>query len=392
VNLRVRPAFVMFRSSLLPARARLPGSASVVHLSRVAASALSLGFVLPLFLGVSASVAMSIHTADVSPSPTGSASASPGVPSTTAVDARASFGIGTTSKGRFDARSGIVIRQERGSSYDDTVAVVNLSKFPLKIRVYAVDVVNSANGDLAPMPYSAPHSDASAWVTLHSPGNIEQVEVPALGKVELPLTIRIPDTALVGDHLVGLMASLTSAATTSGELATKIDLEQRVGIRLAIRVAGELVPAMEISDLRADYVGTANPVGLGSVQLSYVVKNTGNVRLGAKQAARIHGPVGSAATSADLPTIPILMPGGSATVSVLVPGVTPVGYMTADLTVIPVAAQGDSDPGFTVVTSATSFYAVAWPLAAVVVLIAPVVALTVVRPRLRAARLSGRHG
>ncbi|CAB4852672.1 unannotated protein [freshwater metagenome] len=218
------------------------------------------------------------------------------------------------------------------------------------------------------------------------------MEVPALGKVELPLTIRIPDTALVGDHLVGLMASLTSAATTSGELATKIDLEQRVGIRLAIRVAGELVPAMEISDLRADYVGTANPVGRGSVQLSYVVKNTGNVRLGAKQAARIQGPVGSAATSADLPTIPILMPGGSATVSVLVPGVTPVGYMTADLTVIPVAAQGDSDPGFTVVTSATSFYAVAWPLAAVVVLIAPVVALTVVRPRLRAARLSGRHG
>lgn len=260
--------------------------------------------------------------------------------------------------------------QARGATVNDEVTVVNLSPLPLTLDVYPVDVYNDVNGNLEPQVAAAKPTDAGAWVTMRTPAGKRTLVLPGRGTLVVPISVKIPKNAAVGDHLAGLMVSLTAKGQSAGDKATPVNLEQRVGVRLSIRVAGQLKPELTISDVDPTYTGSLTPWGRGSAQVTYVVTNTGNVKLGGHQKVAINGLFGAAAAPLDVNDLPVLLPGGTATVTVQVPNVAPMGLLSADVTVVPAAAQGDAVPELAVATASAKFWAIPWTLLALVLLVA----------------------
>jgi hypothetical protein len=276
------------------------------------------------------------------------------------------FGIGPSTKEQVDRRPNYNMLAPRGGEVKDELAVVNLTYQPLTLNLYAADGLNSADGSFTLQPGYVKPTDTAKWVTFGGRGSKGFIVLQPREKVYVPFTVHIPEDAFVGDHLGGIVASLVSQGSTPGDRNTNIKLEQRVGIRLGVRVAGVLTPKMEISDVSASYAGTVNPFGKGTATVTYKIKNTGNVRLGGQQEVTVHGLIGSTSSAGKLADVPLLLPGSTAQVSVTVPDVSPVFYETADVTVNGVGAAGDADPPVEVATASTNFWAIPWTALAAV--------------------------
>ena len=338
-------------------------------------------------LSLSAAPALAASTSP-SPSPKPSGSASAGSGSATAGASVVTFGIGPSTKQQVDRRPNYNMLSPRGGVVKDELAVVNLTYQPLTLNLYAADGLNSADGSFTLQPgYVAP-KDTAKWVTFGGRGAKGFIVLQPREKAYVPFTVHIPKDAFVGDHLGGIVASLVSQGSTPGDRNTNIKLEQRVGIRLGVRVAGVLTPKMEISDVTASYAGTVNPFGKGTATITYKIKNTGNVRLGGQQEVTVHGLVGPTASAGQLADIPLLLPGNTAQVSVTVPDVSPFFYEAADVTVNGLGAAGDADPPVEVATASTNFWAIPWTALAAL-LTAAAVAAGVVRSRRGPGQASG---
>jgi hypothetical protein len=324
----------------------------VLRISKFLAAAATVSII--TLTGSPAFAASSTPSPAPSPNPSGStATDSAGKPVVT-------FGIGPSKNHQVDRRPNYNMLSPKGGQVADEVAVVNLTYQPLTLNLYAADGLNAADGSLALQPGYVKPADAAAWVTFGGRGAKGYVNLAPREKAYIPFVVHIPKDAYVGDHLAGIVASLVSEGTTPGERGTNVKFEQRVGIRLGVRVAGVLKPGLEIKDLHADYAGTVNPFGKGNVTVTYTVTNIGNVRLGGQQEVSVHGLVGPTAYASKLANVPMLLPGNSAKVTVTVPEVTPVGYMTADVSVSGLAVAGDADPASEVASASTNFWAVAW--------------------------------
>ena len=139
-----------------------------------------------------------------------------------------------------------------------------------------------------------------------------------------------------------VIVSLTGLV--KGKSGQRVHLEQRVATRVVVRVGGKLVPKLAIDDLHAVYSGVINPLGSGSVTVTYVVRNTGNVILGGSQQVSTHGLFGTTTKAPRVPTVPALLPGGSFHVRVHVPDVFPELRMSANVRIAPEGLQGELDP------------------------------------------------
>ena len=328
----------------------------VLRMSKLLAAAATISII--VLTGSPALAASSTPSPAPSPNPSGSsATDAAGKPVVT-------FGIGPSKNKQVDRRPNYNMLSPKGGLVSDEVAVVNLTYQPLTLNLYAADGLNADDGSLTLQPGYVKPKDAAAWVTFGGRGAKGYVKLAPREKVYVPFVVHVPKTAYVGDHLAGIVASLVSEGTTPGERGTNVKLEQRVGIRLGVRVAGVLTPGLEVKDLQAAYAGTVNPFGKGNVTVTYTVTNTGNVRLGGQQEVSVHGLIGPIAAAGQLANVPMLLPGNSAKVSVTVPDVTPVGYMTADVSVSGLAVAGDADPATEVASASTNFWAIAWTLLA----------------------------
>src|SRR5690606_9857244 len=162
--------------------------------------------------------------------------------------------------------------------------------------------------------------------------------------------------ATPGDHPAGVTASLE---TVSGQ----VRVQNRVGVRLNIRVTGDYVAKVAVTGVRAEYVGSWNPFAAGSVEVTYTVANEGNVRLVTDNqvlTSTLAGENGwndpSAARSREL------MPGGSRTYVARVPGAWPLGPIATTVTAVPSPA-GEPLPGVAAQQAAvgTTVWALPWP-------------------------------
>jgi hypothetical protein len=300
-----------------------------------------------------------------SPSPSPSASGSAGADA--AGKPVVTFGIGPSKNHQVDRRPNYNMLSPKGGLVSDEVAVVNFTYQPLTLNLYAADGLNADDGSLTLQPGYVKPKDAAKWVTFGGRGSKGYVLLAPREKVYVPFVVKIPKDAYVGDHLAGIVASLVSEGTTPGKLdepGTNVKLEQRVGIRLGVRVAGVLNPALEVKDLAATYAGSLNPFGKGTATVTFTVTNKGNVRLGGMQEVSVHGLIGPTATAGNLANVPMLLPGNSAKVTVTVPDVTPVGYETVDVSINGLAVAGDADPAVEVASASTNFWAIPWTLLA----------------------------
>ena len=311
-----------------------------------------------------------------SPSPSPSPSASSTTPPATVT-----YGLGPSTKGELDLRTGYSLLSTRGGTVKDEVAVVNLSDVPLTLNLYAVDAVTGADGEVGLQPASAKLTDAATWVTFSTPTGKGFVRLKPKQTVYVPIRVKIPKNAPVGDHLAGVVVSTVAKGATPGERGSEVTLEQRVALRLAVRVAGQLKPELTIEGLGARYSGTLNPLGSGSALVTYTVRNTGNVRLGGRQSVQVSGLLGGAVEAGEVPDVPVLLPGGSATFTVPVSDVTPQVLMTATVRVFPLAAEGDANPPTLAVTATTQFWAMPWLLLAALLLLILLLAVLLRRRR-----------
>ena len=92
-------------------------------------------------------------------------------------------------------------------------------------------------------------------------------------------------------------------------------VEHRAGSRVYVRVAGPINPSLVIDSLHAQYHRSLMaPLG-GDLDVTYMVRNAGNVRLSAHQVLEAAGPLGIPLGDAKPDDVPELLPGSSITLT-----------------------------------------------------------------------------
>ena len=326
-----------------------------------------------------------------SPSPSASSSASPS-PTAKAAPSKATWGIGpakTLSVGHYEVdadRASFKWFVTPGGELSDHVAIVNLSATPLTLRVYTRDAENDTDGKLQLQPFSGKPTDAATWITVGLPGGAASFIIPARSTAYLPVTLNIPANASPGDHTAGIISSLTAQVTGAGAQTINPDLEQRVAVPVQIRVSGAVNARLGVRSVHPSYAQALNPIGHGRTTITYTVANTGNVNLGAHASLVVTSWLG-ASIHVPVANIPVLLPGGSDTVTVELRGVLPEVFMNAKVSLAPLVPTSDVDPNIVASGNSKHFLAIPWMLIGIILLI--IVAFWGYR---RMRRGSGKHG
>lgn len=251
------------------------------------------------------------------------------------------------------------------------MALLNYSSVPLTLQVYARDAVETTGGGFGLLPAAATSRGVGAWIT--GPPGDAAVQVPpetAPGKPSqtvVPFTLQVPADAQPGDHVGGILATLqTEGKNSSGQ---EVILDQRVGTRVFVRVSGQIVPKVTVTSVDANYGGTINPFGQGTVDVHYTVNNAGNVDLGLTgQSVTVSGLVADT-HHVQLGDIQLLLPGSSVSEVAVVHGVWPQIRLHSTVTVLPVIVNGTGVEPVEAVSASASGWAVPWALLVVILVI-----------------------
>jgi hypothetical protein len=294
---------------------------------------------------------------DSSPSPQPSASGS-----ATTSGKELTFGIQPATGHAADARPFFSWAATPGGLLTDRVALLNYSSRPVRLDVYPTDAYTARDGGYGLLAGDVRPVDAGSWITIA--GRTKNVRVPAAtaqqpGQRIVRVTAKVPADAAPGDHDAGILAVLTSTGQDSS--GAQVRLEQRVGTRVFLRVAGDVRPELTVHNLHATYHASLNPFHAGSVDLTYTLVNTGNVNVAARGSATVSGLFG-AHTVGNTPQTPLLVPGGTLAVRVSVPGIWPQIWMKGSVEVVAAPVGADSLPAIPPAMARTSFWAIPWLL------------------------------
>ncbi|MGW6004797.1 WxL protein peptidoglycan domain-containing protein [Oerskovia enterophila] len=239
------------------------------------------------------------------------------------------FSVTTATSDGPDKRRIFDFVAEPGEQIQDQVAVSNHGASPVTFTMVANDGLFTPMGKFDIRTSDQEPQDSGGWFEVQP-----TVDVPAGETVVVPFTITVPEGATPGDHPAGIVATITSASTAAGP---GVGVESRVGVRVNLRVPGEVAPSLALTDVRATYEPSWNPFAPGSVRVAYDVTNDGNLRVGAEQQAHVTGPFGIGDTVIDRGTegVEELIPGTSRSTALAVAGIWPVGPVTTEVTVTP---------------------------------------------------------
>lgn len=272
-----------------------------------------------------------------------------------------------------------------GVTLVDALVVTNYGDEPLELGVYAADGFLTPDGSLDILPSGEPSTELGSWITLTT----DVVTLPAGESAEVPFDLTVPADVQPGDYAAGIVAAMRV------ESATGVVTERRLGSRVLLRVAGDLAPALTISDVSVDYESTLNPFAAGTTAVTFTLENTGNTRIDPNAVVTVSGPFGIAPLRVGAGDVPELLPGTSIARVVQVPGVFPLGVLTADVTasadvVERPGAEASQLPVVAPVDGSSSVVAIPWMILAIVLLL---IALIIwrVRARRRAKRARQRE-
>lgn len=290
------------------------------------------------------------------------------------------WAVRTASNAYGNERPRFTYTLNRGESVDDALVVANRGTSALELVVYAADGYTTDSGEFDVRTQDDESAGVGAWV---DPVR-DTVTIEAGEQVEVPFSLTVPDAATPGDYAGAIVTSLTRPDEEQG-----VNVDQRLGVRVDLHVAGATAPALVVEDARVGYSGSLNPFASGDATVTYTLHNTGNVIMSARQAASVAGPFGwLPADAGDVAAPPDLLPGESWQVTVPVDGVVPLLRVTAHATVTPVFTEpSGSQTALQPVAVTALGWAVPWAaLALLVVLAALVVGATLLRRRLRSRR------
>ena len=257
------------------------------------------------------------------------------------------------------SRSNLSYSLAPGVSIDDSVTLWNYSDNPIAFDVYATDAYNTKAGDFTLLNTGEQPKDVGAWIKVGT----SKITVPGKTSVQIPITMSLPADATPGDHTGGIVATSTTPGIDNA--GNQVLLDRRVGTRIYLRVDGPLRPKLEVESIETDYSDALNPLA-GSVDVTYRVRNTGNVRLSAHQRVDVDDLFGSAA-GRRLRDLPELLPGNAVTVTTHLDDIAATVRITSDVTLKPFSPTGAVQPGeVRSFSRSESAWAIPWTLIVVV--------------------------
>jgi len=270
---------------------------------------------------------------------------------------------------------------EPGTEVEDAMVVSNHGDTALDLGVYAADGFTTESGQFDLIVGGAESKNIGVWVQADS----DRITIDPGATVEVPFIVSIPENATPGDYAGGIVTSLAETGGTE-----TIDVDRRLGIRIGVRVGGDLAPSLAVENVHVDWNGGLNPFAGGDATVGYTLHNTGNTTLSAEQHATLTGPFGwFPSTVGAIADPPQLLPGESWTVSVPVRDVPATFLLSASVGVVPVVVEASgSTTSLERVEVGASGAAVPWMLLVLIVLVA---ALVVAVIRLRAVLTARRQ-
>ncbi|MGN7970722.1 WxL protein peptidoglycan domain-containing protein [Microbacterium sp. 22296] len=282
-----------------------------------------------------------------------------------------------------DGRRWVDATVDPGQTHADHFAVTNNSAIEVTFALAAADGYITDTGRFNMLPANQPSVDAGSWITVEP-----SVTVPPNSTAVIPFTLTVPQNVTPGDHAAGIAATVANVGNAADGSA--ITVQSRVGFRVMTRVTGPLNSSVSVESLDATYSGSWNPFAAGAVDVTFEVRNDGNV------AAVIDGAVtsgdGEAAVQSDQGT---LLPGDETRSVAHVHPVWPLGITAGEVTIIARTVEEDSTGGisFPAVVQKYTVWAVPWPqMGAVSVTVLVVLAIWMFRAhsRRKIARLIAR--
>lgn len=216
-----------------------------------------------------------------------------------------------------------------GTQVVDYVVVANRGETAAEFSIYATDATNDVEtGAFGLLPSDVPPTDIGAWITM----DVDSVTLQPGQESTIPFNLLIPSDATPGDHVAGIIASITTTANDGG---TTVNLEQRVGARVYLRVSGDVAASTEISGISTSFTPELNPFAFGRLTLDYSVRNTGNVRVDVMQEVQITGPFGIPLAEITPQPLVDLLPRQTVGVSADVPQIAALFLAFSTITVVP---------------------------------------------------------
>lgn len=237
--------------------------------------------------------------------------------------------------GRPDGRTRLNYSADPGQSITDQVLVGNTGTERQDFTVYATDAFNSADGEFSLLATADTPTSVGAWVRFENGEDRIQFSLEPEEVRLLTFTVDFPAEATPGDHVGGLVASVV-------EEGQQVSLDRRVATAMFARVSGELQPRLTLGSFDAAYEGDWwNPFG-GTVKVLYTVDNPGNVALAANVSMRVNTWFGIPASEVKGGSIPVLLPGNSATYSFELSGVGQWAYLNPSVQLNPFVETSDT--------------------------------------------------
>ncbi|WP_295786011.1 WxL protein peptidoglycan domain-containing protein [uncultured Microbacterium sp.] len=245
---------------------------------------------------------------------------SPSAPATAAEgDAASVATVGVATRpagedGRPDGRSRFTYTADPGQSVTDRVLVGNTGTARQDFTVYATDAFNAEDGSFSLLATADTPTSVGAWLRFDDGSERQTFSLEPNEVRLLTFTVVFPAEATPGDHVGGLVASVV-------EQGQQVTVDRRVATTISARVSGELQPQLSVSSYDASYEGDWwNPFA-GDVRLRYTVSNPGNVALAANLTSGVGTWFGIPATGLQGGSIPMLLPGSTATYEFTLGGV-----------------------------------------------------------------------
>ncbi|AZS38123.1 hypothetical protein CVS47_02774 [Microbacterium lemovicicum] len=228
-----------------------------------------------------------------------------------------------------------------GAQASDAIALTNFSAQPATFAVYASDGTISSSGGFDLVPADQAPSDGGSWVALGDvagstprDGGGMLLPLEAGATALIPIEISVPGNATPGDHPAGVVAEFVPANGSNVQLAS------RVGVRMHLRVSGDVVAAVVPEAVQTAVTPSWNPFEPSMVTVTYALANAGNVRLGAETETALQGPLGAGAAR-EVSSQREVLPGQATTATVTVP-VAPLFFAWGEVRSAPVVVGEDS--------------------------------------------------
>lgn len=238
-----------------------------------------------------------------SPAPTTTIAPDPTAPDVPDAQKRITVGLQTATRTGPDDRVRYDYEIAPKGVRQDFVAVVNYSDREAEVTLAARDATSTPDNAYTVQTDDQRSTDVGSWISLAR----TSLRMAPRTRTLIPFQVGVPFDATPGDHVGAIVLTVLTQGLRDGK---GVVVSNRVGLRMRVRVPGQLRPELRIDDLRTEFYGPFRSFGVGRLQTTYTVRNVGNVAVSGRQTVAYLRSFGLSPLSAPAGGIPSILPGG----------------------------------------------------------------------------------